>query len=101
MESSLLTHSGPETYLLLANSQTDQTDALYRLPPQQPQLFLHGVLHDVLERGHEEIIVRHKLLLGRVSHRGDGRHHLLQDQLGSFLDQLAMQREKTLRLQTI
>ena len=76
-------------YLLLADGQADQTDALYGLAPQQPELLLHGVLHYVLQRRHEQVVVRHKLLLRCVSHWGDGGHHLLQDKLGALLDQLA------------
>lgn len=75
-------------YLVLADSQADETDALDGLAPQQSELFLHGVLHDVLQVGHEQVVVGHKLLLRRVRHRGDGRHHLLQHQLGALLNQL-------------
>lgn len=59
---------GHLTYLLLPHSQADEADALYGFAAEQPQLLLHGVLHDVFERGHEQVVVRHKLLLGRVSH---------------------------------
>lgn len=88
-----------ETYLLLADSQADEADALYGLSTKQPELLLHGVLHNVFERGHEQVVVRHKLLLGCVGHRGDGRHHLLQDKLGTLLDQLGGGKGKHLRLQ--
>lgn len=77
-----------QTHLLLAHGQADEADALDGLAAEQPQLLLHGVLHDVLERRHEQVVVRHELLLGRVGHRGDGGHHLLQHQLGALVDEL-------------
>lgn len=55
-------------YLVLAYGQANQTDAFYGLAAQQPELLLHSVLHDVLQRRHEQVVVRHKLLLSRVSH---------------------------------
>ncbi len=76
------------TYLLLADSQADEADALYGLATKQPELLLNSVFYNVFERGHEQVVVWHKLLLSCVSHRGDGRHHLLQDQVGALLDQL-------------
>lgn len=88
------------TYLLLAYSQADEADALYGLAAEQPELLLHGVLDDVFERGHEQVVVWHKLLLSRVSHRGDGRHHLLQDQFGALMDQLEGGKRTHLRLLT-
>ena len=79
-------------YLFLAHSQANEADALDGLSTEQPQLLLHSVLHYVLERGHEQVVIRHKLLLCGVSYRGNGRHHLLQDQLGALLDQLGRER---------
>lgn len=76
------------THLLLAHSQADEADALDGLSSEQAKLLLNAVLHDVFEGGHEQIIVRHKLLLGCISHGGDGRHNLLQHQFSAFLDQL-------------
>lgn len=81
-------------YLFLAYGQANQTDALDGLAAQQPELLLHGVLHDVFQRRHEQVVVRHELLLGRVGHRGDGCHHLLQDELGALLDQLSEKKKK-------
>lgn len=75
-------------YLFLAYSQANQTNALYGLATQQPKLFLHSILHYVLKWWHEQVVVRHKLLLRRVSHWGNGCHHLLQDKFGALLDQL-------------
>ena len=43
----------PATYLLLADSETDETDALDGLASQQPQLLSGGVLNDVLQARHE------------------------------------------------
>lgn len=56
------------SYLFFAHSQADETDALNSLAAEQPELLLHGVLHDVFERGHEQVVVWHKLLLGCVCH---------------------------------
>lgn len=86
--------SGGGCYLLLAYGQANQTDALDGLAAQQPQLLLHGVLHDVFQRRHELVVVRHELLLRRVGHGGDGRHHLLQDKLGALLEQLSRGKKK-------
>lgn len=82
-------------YLLLADSQADQTDALYGLAAEQPELFLHCVLYNVFQWGHEQVVVWHKLLLCCVGHGGDGRHYLLQDQFGAFLNQLRWEDGKT------
>lgn len=57
-----------QTYLLLADSQADEADALDGLATEQPEFLLHGILYDVFERGHEQVVVRHELLLGSVSH---------------------------------
>lgn len=83
------------THLLLAHRQADETDALDGLAAEQPQLLLHGFLHNGLERGHELVVVRHKLLLGCVGHRGNGGHHLLQHQLGSLEHELERAKEHT------
>lgn len=80
-------------YLFLAYSQANQTNALYGLATQQPKLFLHSILHYVLEWWHEQVVVRHKLLLRRVSYWGNGCHHLLQDKFGALLDQLEREEE--------
>lgn len=85
-------------YLVLADSQADEADTLDGLPSEQPQLLLHGVLHDVFEGGHEQVIVGNKLLLSRVRHRRYGRHHLLQNQLGTLLDQLGRWTKGFIRL---
>lgn len=57
-----------KVYLLLADSQADETDALYGLAAQQPELLLHGVFYNVFERGHEHVVIWHKLLLCGVGH---------------------------------
>lgn len=80
-----------KVYLLLADSQADETDALYGLAAQQPELLLHGVFYNVFERGHEHVVIWHKLLLCGVGHWGDGCHHLLQHQLRALLDQLKVE----------
>lgn len=82
----LKTRADSPTYLLLADSQANEADALDGLAAEQPELLLHSVLDDVFERGHEQVVVWHKLLLCSVSHGGDGRHHLLQDQFGALMD---------------
>lgn len=81
-----------QVYLFLAYSQANQTNALYGLSTQQPELLLNSILHYVFQWWHEQVVVWHKLLLCRVSHWGDGCHHLLQDEFGALLDQL--QRKK-------
>lgn len=57
-----------QMYLFLAHSQADEADALNGLSTQQPELFLHGILHNVFEGGHEQVVVWHKLLLSCVCH---------------------------------
>ena len=71
--------------LVLADSETDEGDALDGFSPQQPELGRVSVLHDVLETGHEPVVVGEELLFSRLSDRGDRRHHLSSKENTSIL----------------
>jgi hypothetical protein len=90
-----------EIYLFGSNGESNEADALDGLAPEQLEFVGGGVLNDVLEAGHQSVVVGNELLLGCVGHRGDGRHHLLQHQLGAFFNQLHQKKKINFRRELI
>lgn len=81
-------------YLLLSHGKSNQADALNCLPPQEPVFLPRHIGHNVLEAGHEAVVVGHKMFLNGVSYCGRCRHNLFQNQLLAFLKKLQWERSK-------
>ena len=75
-------------YLVLSHSQSNETDALDGLSPEESVFFGSGIGHDVLQTRHEVVVVKDKVLLHSISNCSNGGHYLLQHQLTPVLDQL-------------
>ena len=74
--------------LLLADGEADQADALDRLAAQQAQLGRGRVHEQILELGHELLVVGLELVLDRVGHGRNRGHDLLEHELALVVGQL-------------